>query len=51
MERNLQSKQDQLDRALHQIKTIEKNNEDLKYMNSILKKDVMKIREIEAYDW
>lgn len=30
---------------------MEKTNEDLKYMNTILKKDVLKIKEIESKDW
>lgn len=30
---------------------MEKTNEDLKYMNTILKKDALKVKEIESKDW
>jgi|694.fasta_scaffold83875_1 hypothetical protein len=30
---------------------LEKTNEDLKYMNGILKQDIMKIKEISGKDW
>lgn len=32
-------------------KIMEKTNEDLKYMNTILKKDALKVKEIESKDW
>lgn len=47
----MQQKQEELDKAINSVKVLEKNAEDLKYMNSLLKKDVMKVKEIEAQDW